>query len=619
MTQLQTTSGNTPASPFDLLDNAMATLAAEGEKTLLALPGALSDSIMALGRVPVTDTSLLVQCLVVASAMLGLHALTRRLGARFWRNALLHPVPVFALFRQLATDALALIAAAVIGRLLLVQWLELSVGASQLPVEMAAALVRWLFILTVLRIFFQPDAPSLRLVSVDGAGARFVMWRARWVLAFGLAHAVLLGAWLREGVSVEKARALSVLVAMIMMFAGFQTFRRLRAHGLGSAPMTLACSIIAVLTGLWIWGAFVGETDLFRGAIGSLSIMVLALVIDRVLALSIRASRRPAVMRRLFVVRALVDAVAVALILRILIEFWFSGFPGLFGPPGWSDFARRFSLASVLVILGLWVSALIHVWVDERLLPGGNGRSGQENAALRARLATVLPIVRFGAITIIMLLVALMALSIIGVDITPLIAGAGIVGLAISLGSQTLAKDIVSGLFYMFEDVFRLGETIESNGRQGRLEAIGTRSVRLRDETGRVHTIPFGDLGAITNHSRRLISCRITVVFHMVVEPQQITTLALAIGHALHSEKPLQAGLVGDIQITSSTLRAEGHGQQICATFQIDVGRAQQADALAKRLVEGELMDAGFTGENVSITAEVLDASIASSVPAAPP
>ncbi|PPD14385.1 MAG: hypothetical protein CTY25_14500 [Methylobacterium sp.] len=618
MTQLQTASGHAPASPFDVFDNAMATLAAKGETTLLALPGALSDALVALGRVPVTDTSLLVQCLVVASAMLGLHGLARHLGARFWQNALLHPVPIFALFRQLAIDALALVAAAVIGRLLLVHWLGLPVGASQFPVEMAAALVRWLFVLTVLRIFFQPDAPSLRLVRVDDAGARFVMWRARWVLAFGLAHAVLVGAWLRDGVSVEKARALSVLVAMIMMFAGFQTFRQLRAHGLGSMQMTLACCIFAALTGLWIWGAFVGETDLFRGAIGSLSIVILALVLDRVLALSIRTSRRPAVMRRLFVIRALVDAAAVALILRILIEFWLSGVPGLFGSPGWSDFARRFSLASVLVVLGLWLSALIHVWVDARLLPGGNGRTGEENTALRARLATVLPIVRFGAITIIMLVVALMALSIIGVDITPLIAGAGIVGLAISLGSQTLAKDIVSGLFYMFEDVFRLGETIESNGRQGRLEAIGTRSVRLRDETGRVHTIPFGDLGAITNHSRRLMSCRIAVDFHTFVEPEQITTLALAIGHALHSEKPLQAGLVGDIQITSSPLRAEGRDQQICATFQIDAGRAQQADALAKRLVEGELMDAGFSGDKFSITALVLEAAMATKVAVAP-
>ena len=90
-------------------------------------------------------------------------------------------------------------------------------------------------------------------------------------------------------------------------------------------------------------------------------------------------------------------------------------------------------------------------------------------------------------------------------DIKPLLAGAGIVGLAVGFGSQTLVKDIVAGIFYLVDDAFRVGDYVESGSLKGTVEHISIRSLRLRHPRGMVHTVPFGHLGSVTNFSRDYI------------------------------------------------------------------------------------------------------------------
>src|ERR671912_508311 len=95
-----------------------------------------------------------------------------------------------------------------------------------------------------------------------------------------------------------------------------------------------------------------------------------------------------------------------------------------------------------------------------------------------------------------------MALSALGVEIGPLIAGAGIVGVAIGFGSQTLVKDVFSGVFYLLDDAFRVGEYIQSGSYKGTVESFSLRSIKLRHHRGPVYTVPFGELGAVQNMSR---------------------------------------------------------------------------------------------------------------------
>jgi small-conductance mechanosensitive channel len=122
--------------------------------------------------------------------------------------------------------------------------------------------------------------------------------------------------------------------------------------------------------------------------------------------------------------------------------------------------------------------------------------------ARRARYRTLLPIFRNALAVMIIVMTALVVLAQLGVEIGPLIAGAGVFGVALGFGSQTLVKDVISGVFYMLDDAFRVGEYIQAKNYKGTVEGFSLRSVRLRHHRGPVFTVPFGDLGAVENMSR---------------------------------------------------------------------------------------------------------------------
>jgi small-conductance mechanosensitive channel len=125
-----------------------------------------------------------------------------------------------------------------------------------------------------------------------------------------------------------------------------------------------------------------------------------------------------------------------------------------------------------------------------------------EEMARRARIRTLLPIFRNALAAVVLIVTALTVLAELGVEIGPLVAGAGILGVAIGFGSQTLVKDVISGVFYLMDDAFRVGEYIQSGSYMGTVESFSLRSVRLRHHRGPVFTVPFGELGAVQNMSR---------------------------------------------------------------------------------------------------------------------
>lgn len=141
--------------------------------------------------------------------------------------------------------------------------------------------------------------------------------------------------------------------------------------------------------------------------------------------------------------------------------------------------------------------------------------AGEAIGTAGSRLTTVLPLLRMGTQAAIIVLTILVALSNLGIDITPLVAGAGIVGLAVGFGAQTLVKDIVSGLFFLIDDAFRVGEYIVVGSTAGTVEKISVRSLQLRHPQGAVHTIPYGEVAQVTNNSRDwvVVKMKFTVPF----------------------------------------------------------------------------------------------------------
>ena len=129
----------------------------------------------------------------------------------------------------------------------------------------------------------------------------------------------------------------------------------------------------------------------------------------------------------------------------------------------------------------------------------------EEGGAGGSRLGTLLLLLRKFLSVSILVIAGMIVLSTLGVNIGPLIAGAGVLGLAIGFGAQTLVKDIISGIFFLVDDAFRLGDYITIGSTKGTVELISLRSLKLRHPRGMLNTIPFGEIATVTNLSRDYI------------------------------------------------------------------------------------------------------------------
>ncbi|WP_162244707.1 mechanosensitive ion channel family protein [Aureimonas sp. Leaf454] len=195
---------------------------------------------------------------------------------------------------------------------------------------------------------------------------------------------------------------------------------------------------------------------------------------------------------------------------------------------GWLAYVWRFSVAARSggerfeavvdgVLQGLVILLVADVlWqvckaIIERQVQTSDATISAAEAARKSRLRTLLPLFRNTLAVFIAVVTVLTVLSGLGIAIGPLIAGAGIFGVAIGFGSQTLVKDILSGVFFMLDDAFRVGEYIQSGSYKGTVESFSLRSVRLRHHRGPIFTVPFGDLGAVQNMSRDWVIDKMTI------------------------------------------------------------------------------------------------------------
>jgi small-conductance mechanosensitive channel/DNA-directed RNA polymerase subunit RPC12/RpoP len=149
---------------------------------------------------------------------------------------------------------------------------------------------------------------------------------------------------------------------------------------------------------------------------------------------------------------------------------------------------------------------LVKTAIDRRLAkeagPVGAVEPGEPGGTGASRLRTLLPLVRVTLLVTISLMAVMIGLSSLGVNIAPLLAGAGVVGLAIGFGAQTLVRDIVSGIFFLVDDAFRLGEYVDVGDVKGTVERISIRSMTLRHHRGPLNTVPYGMIRRLINSSR---------------------------------------------------------------------------------------------------------------------
>jgi small conductance mechanosensitive channel len=201
----------------------------------------------------------------------------------------------------------------------------------------------------------------------------------------------------------------------------------------------------------------------------------------------------------------------------------------------------------VLVIVGAFVLVRLLravtrkvAGLQEKKLPPG----------MRAeQVRTLAGVITGVGVSVILFVAALEALSILGLNLGPLLASAGIAGLAIGFGAQTVVKDVINGFFILLEDQFNIGDTIRVAGVKGTVEAMSLRRTMLRDDDGTVHMVPNSEIQIVSNMTRdwAQFPLRVTVAYS---EPSdRIVSLLQQVGDQLRHDPAFADDIVADIQV----------------------------------------------------------------------
>ena len=205
--------------------------------------------------------------------------------------------------------------------------------------------------------------------------------------------------------------------------------------------------------------------------------------------------------------------------------------------------------AVVILLLADFAWHVARSVIDRKLADTAASRLEGEAARRHARLRTLLPILRNMILIVLLVMAVLMALSALGIEVGPLIAGAGVVGVAVGFGAQTLVRDIISGIFYVLDDAFRVGEYIQTGSYKGTVESFSLRSVKLRHHRGPLYTVPFGVLGAVQNMSRDWVIDKLSVGVTYDTDLEKVRKLVKQVGKELLEDPELAPHIIETLKL----------------------------------------------------------------------
>ena len=173
---------------------------------------------------------------------------------------------------------------------------------------------------------------------------------------------------------------------------------------------------------------------------------------------------------------------------------------------------------------------------------------GEEMGSGGSRTETLLMLLRKFFMAVVIVTVCLLFLSSMGINIAPLLAGAGVLGLAIGFGAQTLVKDIISGIFFLMDDAFRVGDYIKTGSVRGTVEHISVRSLRLRHHRGTLITVPFGDIQSVENYSRDYVVMKLDLRVKYDTDVNKVKKIVKKINKEIQKDEELNRGLLDKIK-----------------------------------------------------------------------
>ena len=173
----------------------------------------------------------------------------------------------------------------------------------------------------------------------------------------------------------------------------------------------------------------------------------------------------------------------------------------------------------------------------------------EQQLARSARLRTLLPLMRSALMITILVVTGMMVLSEIGINIAPLLAGAGIIGVAIGFGSQKLVQDLITGIFLLLENAMQVGDTVTVSGLSGTVENLSVRTIRLRAADGSVHIIPFSAVTTVTNLNRGLGNAPVSVTVDYAEDTDRVAAVLAEIVAGMRAEPDFAARMLSDLQL----------------------------------------------------------------------
>jgi small-conductance mechanosensitive channel len=441
--------------------------------------------------------------------------------------------------------------------------------------QLMLALLYWRGFNFVFRIWLRPNTPEGRVAPVDDATAARLLVGMNVVIVLPLLVRQIVQFMTATGADLAVTSAAILLVVPVVaaasVYAVWHWRRDMAAWlvGLVDQRTTFHALKLSVANGWWVGGlafyllggfaavlaVLTERADAMRGLQTVESLLILLLLIETLIH---RLTRHLPTE-----VPTVGDVVAgsVRLALRLVVivvaaDAVLIGALGIMDPAEWHGAHARSIRIAALSTFGLYllwrvIRYRMDRYIADNPLPSAGFDPDAEEDGPRAatRMRTIMPVLRVVISISILVLGSLLVLSELGINITPLIAGFSVLGLAVSFGSQSLVRDIVSGVFFLAEDSFRVGEYIDGSKVKGTVEGFSVRALRLRHQNGPLHIVPFGQITHITNFSRDWSTVKFNLAFALNTDVELLRKTVKKIGLDMMNEAQFQKELLQPLKM----------------------------------------------------------------------
>ncbi|MEO1065991.1 MAG: mechanosensitive ion channel domain-containing protein [Pseudomonadota bacterium] len=408
-----------------------------------------------------------------------------------------------------------------------------SVPNDQELVRILGAAIGWTFLAFMIgRFFLSPKRPDLRLCHVDDEGARFLTWRIGLIFGWSAFSLGILFKLQIFGWTLGETRLgfwLNVIFTLLIIVTIWQGRGHITKMVAGPDEITplwrrLADAWPYIAIGLIAAQWLIVEIFVATGNLQFLSLTAINITCVIILVLPLLEHTIPALVRGTWIVSddatdtekkigAIMQESGVRctqlavfiLILALLSWLWGFSFSDIASQNAGTQFAGALTAIFFILLVSFGIFEFVTVATERKMI--------RERAALEekdptsaayglTRLETVLPLVRVVVKVVVVVIAGLAILAQLGINILPLLAGAGVAGIAIGFGAQALVRDIISGIFFLIDDAFRKDEYIDIGTCMGTVEKLSIRSMQIRHHDGLLNTVPFGEIKQVTNYSR---------------------------------------------------------------------------------------------------------------------